>query len=172
MAMLAWIIPVEGGGLTPSHPIVLPPTQPPGIWPSPGYPAHPIAPGGPPPTSDRVSTSSGHLAQSRIPCTSHRSGRTSSRYLAVTRLSQSSDLLAAFDLALAWSADAPYRGPARAGDLAGPRPPQPPDLLPAGDLAESGRPDPSDRSSSATSRWWWGWWRKRLPRAADQSAAV
>jgi hypothetical protein len=68
MAMLAWIIPVEGGGLTPSHPIVLPPTQPPGIWPSPGhpehpivyppppgiwpspgYPAHPIAPGGPPP---------------------------------------------------------------------------------------------------------------------------
>jgi hypothetical protein len=50
MAMLAWIIPVEGGGgLTPSHPIVLPPEQPPGIWPSPGHPAHPIAPGGPPP---------------------------------------------------------------------------------------------------------------------------
>jgi hypothetical protein len=50
MAMLAWIIPVESGsGLTPTHPIVLPPQQPPGIWPSPGYPAHPIAPGGPPP---------------------------------------------------------------------------------------------------------------------------
>jgi len=26
----------------------LPPGQPPSIWPSPGYPAHPIAPGGPP----------------------------------------------------------------------------------------------------------------------------
>lgn len=36
-----------GGG-----PIIPPPQQPqpPGIWPSPGYPAHPIAPGGPPPT--------------------------------------------------------------------------------------------------------------------------
>jgi hypothetical protein len=30
----------------PAHPIA--PT-PPGIWPSPGHPAHPIAPGGPPP---------------------------------------------------------------------------------------------------------------------------
>lgn len=29
---------------------IIPPTQPPGIWPSPGYPAHPIAPGGPPPS--------------------------------------------------------------------------------------------------------------------------
>ena len=28
---------------------IMPPAQPPGIWPSPGYPAHPIAPGGPPP---------------------------------------------------------------------------------------------------------------------------
>jgi hypothetical protein len=39
---LALITPVgsEGGG---------PPASPPGIWPSPGYPAHPIAPGGPPP---------------------------------------------------------------------------------------------------------------------------
>lgn len=37
----------------PTHPIVLPlppEGQPPGIWPSPGYPAHPIAPGGPPPS--------------------------------------------------------------------------------------------------------------------------
>jgi hypothetical protein len=31
----------------PEHPIVTPP-PPPGIWPSPGYPAHPIAPGGGP----------------------------------------------------------------------------------------------------------------------------
>jgi hypothetical protein len=31
------------GGPGPEQP------QPPGIWPSPGYPAHPIAPGGPPP---------------------------------------------------------------------------------------------------------------------------
>ena len=28
---------------------VYPPSQPPGIWPSPGHPAHPIAPGGRPP---------------------------------------------------------------------------------------------------------------------------
>jgi len=28
---------------------IYPPSQPPGIWPSPGHPAHPIAPGGPPP---------------------------------------------------------------------------------------------------------------------------
>src|SRR6516164_8992563 len=30
---------------------IMPPAQPPGIWPSPGYPAHPIAPGGPPPVA-------------------------------------------------------------------------------------------------------------------------
>jgi hypothetical protein len=42
--MLAFIIPLETGG-TPTHPIA---GQPPGIWPSPGYPAHPIAPGGGP----------------------------------------------------------------------------------------------------------------------------
>jgi len=47
-------------GNVPAHPIVIPPGQlpvypdqglpgqPPGIWPSPGHPAHPIAPGGPP----------------------------------------------------------------------------------------------------------------------------
>jgi hypothetical protein len=48
-AFLAWIIPQSVG--SPEHPIVYPPnpSQPPGIWPSPGYPAHPIAPGGPPP---------------------------------------------------------------------------------------------------------------------------
>jgi hypothetical protein len=40
----------EGGGGVPTPPIFLPPTAPPGIWPSPGHPAHPIAPGGPPPT--------------------------------------------------------------------------------------------------------------------------
>ena len=28
---------------------IYPPSQPPGIWPSPGHPAHPIAPGGRPP---------------------------------------------------------------------------------------------------------------------------
>lgn len=28
---------------------VIPPEKPPGIWPSPGHPAHPIAPGGRPP---------------------------------------------------------------------------------------------------------------------------
>jgi hypothetical protein len=39
----------EGGGGVPTPPIFLPPTAPPGIWPSPGYPTHPIAPGGPPP---------------------------------------------------------------------------------------------------------------------------
>lgn len=45
--MLALIIPLSGiPGLHPEHPIVLPP---PSIWPSPGYPAHPIAPGGSPP---------------------------------------------------------------------------------------------------------------------------
>jgi hypothetical protein len=32
----------------PAHPIA-PGGPPPGIWPGPGYPAHPIAPGGPPP---------------------------------------------------------------------------------------------------------------------------
>jgi hypothetical protein len=51
-----------GGGGVPTPPIYYPPTSPeypahpiapggppPGIWPSPGYPTHPIAPGGPPP---------------------------------------------------------------------------------------------------------------------------
>jgi hypothetical protein len=69
MVMLALIIPLGPGfgGGEPSHPIVLPPgvppgiwpspgvptppiyypPTPPGIWPSPGYPSHPIA--GPPP---------------------------------------------------------------------------------------------------------------------------
>jgi hypothetical protein len=63
---LAYIMPVSGGPVDPgfgvpgwpSHPIapggpppvVSPPIYyPPGIWPSPGHPAHPIAPGGPPP---------------------------------------------------------------------------------------------------------------------------
>ena len=41
---LAMIIPVSEG-----HPDQGLPGQPPGIWPSPGHPAHPIAPGGPPP---------------------------------------------------------------------------------------------------------------------------
>jgi hypothetical protein len=69
MVMLALIIPLGPGlGGEPTHPIVLPPavwpptgggvpmppiyyppTPPPGIWPSPGHPAHPIAPGGGPP---------------------------------------------------------------------------------------------------------------------------
>jgi hypothetical protein len=43
--------PSHGPGF-PTPPIYLPPTwggQPPTIWPSPGHPAHPIAPGGPPP---------------------------------------------------------------------------------------------------------------------------
>jgi hypothetical protein len=48
-AFIALIVPMGGGGGgEPSHPIVLPPGAPPGIWPSPGHPAHPIAPGGPP----------------------------------------------------------------------------------------------------------------------------
>ena len=43
------------GSEVPTHPIYYPPVvwppQPPvSIWPSPGHPAHPIAPGGPPPT--------------------------------------------------------------------------------------------------------------------------
>jgi hypothetical protein len=37
----------EGG--VPGHPDQGLPGQPPGIWPSPGHPAHPIAPGGQPP---------------------------------------------------------------------------------------------------------------------------
>jgi protein LSM14 len=46
-------LPPSGVGIWPSpghpaHPIA-PGGQPPGIWPSPGYPAHPIAPGGQPP---------------------------------------------------------------------------------------------------------------------------
>ena len=40
--------PVEGQPPTPSHPIVLPPV----IWP-PQHPAHPIAPGGPPPIASQ-----------------------------------------------------------------------------------------------------------------------
>jgi hypothetical protein len=69
--MLALIVPISGGGLpgevptppihyppsvwpppsagVPTPPIYYPPSPPPGIWPSPGHPAHPIAPGGPPP---------------------------------------------------------------------------------------------------------------------------
>jgi hypothetical protein len=38
---LAWIIPISSEG-HPEHPIVLPPEQPPSIWPSPGVPTHPI----------------------------------------------------------------------------------------------------------------------------------
>lgn len=45
---LAYILPVDTG-LHPAHPIA-PGGPPPQIWPSPGHPAHPIAPGGPPPT--------------------------------------------------------------------------------------------------------------------------
>jgi hypothetical protein len=53
---LAYIMPVSGGPVDPgfgvpgwpSHPIA-PGGPPPGIWPSPGHPAHPIAPGGQPP---------------------------------------------------------------------------------------------------------------------------
>jgi hypothetical protein len=50
---LALITPLSAGAGepgTPTHPIVIPPEPPVGIWPSPGHPAHPIAPGGPPPT--------------------------------------------------------------------------------------------------------------------------
>jgi hypothetical protein len=43
----------------PAHPIA-PGGPPPGIWPSPGHPAHPIAPGGPPPS---VWPSPGHPDQ-------------------------------------------------------------------------------------------------------------
>jgi hypothetical protein len=42
---LALVTPLGEGG-EPTHPIA---GQPPGIWPSPGHPAHPIAPGGLPP---------------------------------------------------------------------------------------------------------------------------
>jgi hypothetical protein len=42
--ILAYIVPLQTGG-TPEHPIAGPP---PGIWPSPGHPAHPISPGGGP----------------------------------------------------------------------------------------------------------------------------
>jgi hypothetical protein len=42
---LAYIFPLATGG-QPDQGL---PGQPPGIWPSPGHPAHPIAPGGPPP---------------------------------------------------------------------------------------------------------------------------
>jgi hypothetical protein len=50
-SFLALIVPVGGAPGTPAHPIA-PGGPPPGIWggaPIPGYPAHPIAPGGPPP---------------------------------------------------------------------------------------------------------------------------
>jgi len=44
---LCLIVPLgEMGGGTPEHPIA---PVPPGIWPLPGYPSHPIAPGGTPP---------------------------------------------------------------------------------------------------------------------------
>lgn len=42
--ILAFIMPLQTGG-APSLPIA---PQPPGIWPSPGYPSHPISPGGGP----------------------------------------------------------------------------------------------------------------------------
>jgi hypothetical protein len=43
-------LPPSGGGspVYPAHPIA-PGGPPPVVWPGPGYPAHPIAPGGPPP---------------------------------------------------------------------------------------------------------------------------
>jgi len=44
---LAYIFPLATGG-QPDQGL---PGQPPGIWPSPGYPSHPIAPGGPPPVA-------------------------------------------------------------------------------------------------------------------------
>jgi hypothetical protein len=44
---LALITPLATGG----YPDQGLPGQPPGIWPSPGYPSHPIAPGGPPPVA-------------------------------------------------------------------------------------------------------------------------
>jgi hypothetical protein len=44
MSFLALITPLSSTG-EPTHPIY----NPPGIWPSPGVPTHPIAPGGPPP---------------------------------------------------------------------------------------------------------------------------
>lgn len=43
---LYYIIPVPSGPVDPGYGV---PGPPPGIWPSPGHPAHPIAPGGPPP---------------------------------------------------------------------------------------------------------------------------
>ncbi|HZM25812.1 MAG TPA: hypothetical protein VFB89_00465 [Gemmatimonadales bacterium] len=48
MAVLCMIIPLSEMGNVPAHPIA-PGGPPPGIWPSPGHPAHPIAPGGQPP---------------------------------------------------------------------------------------------------------------------------
>jgi hypothetical protein len=42
-----YLVPASSPGY-PAHPIA-PGGPPPGIWPDPGYPAHPIAPGGPPP---------------------------------------------------------------------------------------------------------------------------
>lgn len=46
------------GDYYPAHPIA-PGGKPPSIWPSPGHPAHPIAPGGPPPS---IWPSPGHPA--------------------------------------------------------------------------------------------------------------
>jgi hypothetical protein len=79
--MLCLIIPLSNlglGGGAPSHPIVLPPDAPPGVWPPgvpthpiytppatgiwPGLPSHPIAPGGPPPGVWPSPPSPGHPA--------------------------------------------------------------------------------------------------------------
>jgi len=60
LAIITWVDgdspPMPPSGGVPTPPIYYPPEvwpplpgQPPGIWPSPGHPAHPIAPGGPPP---------------------------------------------------------------------------------------------------------------------------
>jgi hypothetical protein len=49
--ILAYIVPIETGNV-PAHPIA-PGGPPPTVWPPPGgpvFPAHPIAPGGPPPS--------------------------------------------------------------------------------------------------------------------------
>ena|SRR5215472_6750282 len=46
--VLVWLVPYAQVGGGPIYPPAAP-GQPPTIWPSPGYPAHPIAPGGPPP---------------------------------------------------------------------------------------------------------------------------
>jgi hypothetical protein len=43
-------LPGPGAPTHPIPPVIWPPQPPVTIWPSPGHPAHPIAPGGPPPT--------------------------------------------------------------------------------------------------------------------------